>query len=339
MNFNQAHHTYMSDLELSLSKIKQLDIAKQRLTFSRWKVSENLDKLLFEFETNVKKTDGKVYWCPDKVNALETLNKHLANSSKVNYLNHIGIKHLLREIDFQPIDNHDNPDTIVMDAKFMIANTGNFFTSFYSYHEYQQFINAKKVIVIAGIDTMLSYQSELPLAKMLYSIFETGSICYPAEILTRPGIQKGLKKEIIFLISDLNKSLLLDHPHQRPLFSLLNFKLPPICPLEQFNYQPNDWKQIDTLQYFLYPFIHDIDVYKNLFFENNGLRHISNFLPYEINLYEHVLNARADIRMNETKKRFSIFNSQSLSNLPLSAKKFHTSLKFEKFAKSYFFGE
>lgn len=339
MDFNQAHHIYLSDLRNSLSKIKQLHIAKQRLTFSRWKVSENLDKLLFEYETNVKKTDGKVYWCPEKTKGIEVLNKHLENSQKVNFLNHIGVKHFLTETNYQTSVNNENADTLVMDAKFIIANTGNFFTCFYSFDEYQQFLNAKKIIVIAGIDTLLSYQSELPLSKMLYSLFETGKLSYPAEILSRPGMQKGFKKEIIILITDLNKSKLLDQPIHRPLFSLLNFNLPPICPMEQFNYQPNDWKQIDTIQYFLYPFIHDLQAFKSMFYENNGLRHISEFLPYDINLYEHVLKARADIQLSEKKKKISFFSRPSLSKLPTNAKKFHTPSKFDRFAKTYFFGE
>jgi hypothetical protein len=339
MDFNQAHIDYISRLTKSLDKIQQINIAKQRLTFTRWKVAENLDKLLFEFETNVKKTDGKVEWCPDKTVAIETLNKHLKNTDRVNFLNHIGVNYFLKEIAFNDFSNDENADTLIVDAKFIIANTGNIYTSFYTFEEYQLFLNAKKIIVIAGIDTLISYQSELPLSKMLYSIFETGNLSYPAEILTRPGHLKGLKKEVNVLICDLNKSLLLENPIHRPLFSLLNFKLAPVCPLEQFDYHPENWKSVDSLQYFLHPFTHDIKTFKNLFFENNGLRHLSEYFPYDLNLYEQVLSARKDIQSQTKKPAFSFFEGIKLNNLILKPNQFNNPTKFEKFAKTFFFGE
>jgi hypothetical protein len=339
MNFLQEHINYIDNLSKSLSKIQQLEIAKQRLTFTRWKATENLDKLLFEFETNVKKTDGKVDWCPDKSIAVDLLNKHLKNTEKANFLNHVGVNYFLKEIEFNDFSNDRNADTLVIDAKFIIANTGNIYTSFYTFDEYQLFLKAKKIIVIAGVDTLLSYQSELPLSKMLYSVFETGKLNYPAEILMRPGYSIGLKKEINVLICDLNKSNILENPTHRPLFNLLNFKLPPICPLEQFDYHSNNWKYVDSLQYFLYPFYHDIKSYKNLFFENNGLRHLSEYIPYDIDIYEQVLSARNEIHLMSKKPVFNLFDGHKLNHLPLKPKNFNNKNKFDKYAKTFFFGE
>ena len=60
MDFYAQHQLYISQLHATLAKIKDIELAKKRLTYLRWKVAENLDKLLFEFETNVKKTGTNI---------------------------------------------------------------------------------------------------------------------------------------------------------------------------------------------------------------------------------------------------------------------------------------
>jgi L-lactate utilization protein LutB len=59
MNFTEKHTDYLHKLNESLAHFKDLSLAKKRLSFWRWKASENLDKLLFEFDTNVKKNGWK----------------------------------------------------------------------------------------------------------------------------------------------------------------------------------------------------------------------------------------------------------------------------------------
>ena len=63
MGFHNYNKEYLLRLNESLSKINDINLIKKRLTYIRWKVAENLDKLLFEFETNVKKTDANVLQC------------------------------------------------------------------------------------------------------------------------------------------------------------------------------------------------------------------------------------------------------------------------------------
>ncbi len=338
-SFIEANSKFINHFNSSLSQIKDLELAKQRLTYSRWKTCENLDKLLFEFETNLKKTDSKVFWCPDEKTSVEFFNAQLKNYNQVQFFHHVGIQHIIAETDIQVPEACETPEVVVMDAKFLFANTGNIYSAFYSTEEYNQFLNAKKVIVCAGIDTMLSFQSELQNAKLLYSVFETGHLNYPSEIIMRSGKPRGLKAEIVLMIYDLNKSQLLEHANYRKLFYLLNFKLPAVCPMQQLDYEPNNWKKIDTLQYFLYPLMHQIQSHQELLFNNNGLSILNEFIPYDLDLNQLNLDLRAELTTNKKTNAFHSLFSGNIAELPLNIQKFNDPNKFEKYAKAMFFGE
>lgn len=332
------HSLYQQYLTESLTHFKDLELAKKRLSFWRWKASENLDKLLFEFETNVKKTDGKIIWCPDNASTIESLNSHIKGFEKVNFQKHIGLQSVLIDIDSETIKNHNQPDVVVTDAKFLIANTGNIYTAFYNTEEYLQAIQAKKIIILAGIDTILSHQNELPLSKLLYSVYETGQLSYPAEIICRPGKLRGFNAEVILIITDNNKSKLLELPAHRPLFSLLNFALPPICPIDLIENKNDNPKALDTLHYFLYPFMHGLTNFSSILFKNYGLKHFSEYLPYDIDLYQQILEARANIKEEEKHHLLLNLLNPNSSQLAIQPNKFNQANKFKKYASEQFFG-
>ena len=50
-----------------------LEVAKQRAAMLKWKVIENLDKYLVEFETNFTKRGGKVIWARNAEEAIQEL--------------------------------------------------------------------------------------------------------------------------------------------------------------------------------------------------------------------------------------------------------------------------
>src|SRR5690606_38755936 len=217
MDFKERHIEYKSRLEKSSPFFTDLSITKQKLSYARWKVSENLDKLLFEYETNVKKNDAKVYWCPDEKAMLENLNAQLKNQKSVEFFPHNSVRHMVRTLDLVVPEASESPETIVLGAKFIIANTGNFFISFKDTTEYHKALKAKKIVVVAGIDSVLSLQSELYTARQLYAYYETGNLMYEAEILGRPGRIRGMNAEFVLLLVDLNKHNLLENPFHRSL--------------------------------------------------------------------------------------------------------------------------
>jgi L-lactate dehydrogenase complex protein LldF len=56
-----------------IKQFSNLDLAKERAAYIRWKVLENLDKHLIEFESNIVRKGGKVIWASDAETALEEI--------------------------------------------------------------------------------------------------------------------------------------------------------------------------------------------------------------------------------------------------------------------------
>ncbi|MDI1234453.1 MAG: hypothetical protein PSX81_09235 [bacterium] len=339
MDFYEQHQLYISQLRTTLAKISDIDLAKKRLTYLRWKVAENLDKLLFEFETNVKKTDANILWAPDATKAIEYMNKHLQPYSNVRFLQHNAVKKLVSTGKIQVPPMPEKADAIVVGAKFTLANTGNFFCALHSTEEYDAMLQAKKIIVIAGIDSMLASQADLLLAKQLYAVYETGLITYPAEILSRPGKPRGIQAEIILILIDDGRSKIIEQPVHRPLFSLLNFDLPPVCPMQELNYEADNWQKVDSLTYFLYPFMTDIHAYAFHFKNNYGFKQLNNYLPYEIDLSDHVMEARQAVHKVDKINPLSALLDTDKSGIVLHPKKFRDRTKFDKYAEHHFFGK
>jgi hypothetical protein len=336
--FLENNSTYLSRLNESLLKINDIELVKKRLTYIRWKVAENLDKLLFEFETNVKKTDANISWCSDEASTLSSLNKQLKSYSKINFFKHTAVKHMVRELDMVVPDPSDNPEVVVIGAKFILANTGNFYSVFNSFQEYEQMLNAKKIIVIAGIDSVLALQSELYLAKQLYSIFETGNLHYQSEILSRPGRIRGVNAEISLLLTDLHRNRLLDLPQHRPLFSLLNFDLPPVCPQDSLSMTTDSWFELNTFEQLLNAFMDGLNKNAHTINGNYGFNILNQYLPYDIDLYDQVLDVRSILHQNDKVSLLNKFIDADRSALALNAKKFADKEKFHKYAERNFFG-
>lgn len=339
MDFNSQNKAYLQQLANTLSKVEDIQLAKKRLTYLRWKVAENLDKLLFEYETNVKKTDANVLFAPTIALAIEYLNKHLKPFSKVNFLEHNAVKKMVNNGNVIVPEVVENPDAMVVGAKFLAANTGNIFIGLNNVEEYSQILGVKKLVVIAGIDSLLASQADLPIAKQLYAIYEKGRFNYAAEILTRPGKPRGLQCEVVLILIDDGRSKLLTNPIHRPLFSLLNFDLPPVCPMQQVSMPKNYWENIDTLSYFLFPFINDLNTFKQPILANYGLQLLNNYLPYDIDMGEQVIEARAYYHQKEKKNALANLLDTDKLSIVLNTKKYNDKEKFKKFAEQHFFGK
>jgi L-lactate utilization protein LutB len=339
MDFLNDHQQYIERLKVSLSRISDLDLARKRLTYIRWKVAENLDKFLFEFETNVRKTDKGIFWCPDAKTSLEVLNLQTKNYSRVKFYKHEAVKHLVNEIDIKLPETSENPEVAVIGAKFIMANTGNFYTALQDLSEYKEILKAKKIVVIAGIDSVLASQAELPLAKQLYATFETGNLAYPAEFIGRSGRPRGLNCEIVVLLTDNHKSKLLEMPAHRYLFSLMNFTLPPVCPIQRIDYDPSDWKKMDTLSKVFHAFTHGLQEHPAYINGNYGLGLVSQYLPYDIDLYEQMMDARSLYHLEDKRSRFSSLFDSDKSAIVFNPKKFKDAEKFRKYAEHNFFGK
>ncbi len=63
INFNISKYNH--SVEKGLLQFDQLELARKRAHVTKWKVMENLDKYLLEFESNFMRKGGKVIWAND----------------------------------------------------------------------------------------------------------------------------------------------------------------------------------------------------------------------------------------------------------------------------------
>ncbi len=64
---------YNEAVPFAKNQYSDLELAKQRAAFTKWKALENLDKYLIEFEANFIKRGGKVIWVQDDEEAIKEI--------------------------------------------------------------------------------------------------------------------------------------------------------------------------------------------------------------------------------------------------------------------------
>ncbi|TAE89684.1 MAG: lactate utilization protein, partial [Bacteroidetes bacterium] len=109
--FNQSHrermrlnvHRYEEAFSKAKQQFSQLELARSRAAYIKWKATENLDKYLIEFESNVIRKGGKVLWADDDKSALQEIDTILTRieaklvvKSKSSLAEEIGLTKYLR---------------------------------------------------------------------------------------------------------------------------------------------------------------------------------------------------------------------------------------------------
>jgi len=72
-HISNAVLAYGHSFESGKESYSNLELAKERAAYYKWKVTESLDKYLIEFESNVIRRGGKVIWALDAETALEEI--------------------------------------------------------------------------------------------------------------------------------------------------------------------------------------------------------------------------------------------------------------------------
>jgi len=77
----KVHHAvdqYEQAWKQGLHQFSNLELARDRAAYIRWKVIENLDKYLIEFESSILRRGGKVLWANDSETALHEIDQIIA---------------------------------------------------------------------------------------------------------------------------------------------------------------------------------------------------------------------------------------------------------------------
>jgi L-lactate dehydrogenase complex protein LldF len=113
---------YQDAFSKGSKQFSNLEMARERAAFTRWKSIENLDKYLIEFEANFIKSGGKVIWAQDITDALMAILEILSKAknktilkSKTSTAEEIGLTGALANEGFKAIET-DTGDYIVREA-------------------------------------------------------------------------------------------------------------------------------------------------------------------------------------------------------------------------------
>ena len=97
---------------LALNQFSNLELARKRAAFAKWKATENLDKMILDWESAFSRKGGKVIWAPEAADAvnevLQIIKNHKAQSvikSKSNLAEEIGLNNFLRKNNIESIES------------------------------------------------------------------------------------------------------------------------------------------------------------------------------------------------------------------------------------------
>jgi L-lactate dehydrogenase complex protein LldF len=102
---------YAKQHKKSLEHFASLELAKNRAAYAKWRVTENLDKYLIEFEASITRKGGKVIWAHDGMTALNEIEQQLKRlnaksivKSKTSIADEIGLTNYLNGKGFEAIE-------------------------------------------------------------------------------------------------------------------------------------------------------------------------------------------------------------------------------------------
>jgi hypothetical protein len=336
--------TYMQYFSHSAKHFSDLSLARKRLSYYRWNIVKELEKHLFEFESNVKRTGGVVMWGGDVEESRQQI-KFLAElPSKIAYIPEKNTDELGLETNYRipTLSKYISenagltPDILFVPVKFIVSSTGHIFFASNNASDYLAVCQAKQICFVCGIDAIVQNAYELELSKNLYSLYETGKFGYHFEMLSKPGKPESrFQQHVHLLITDHHRSSFLLKEHTRKFFPLLNFQFPS-CAVELF------WSNLTDIDFFQSLFfsttmidkVNDRDGY----FKTAGLPRIEKFLPYDIDVYSALLEGRQLFGSPEKPSLLTKLMSVNHAKVLLQSSKKLSNKKFSHFLKNKILG-
>lgn len=267
----KSKQVYKRRTEKITDHFSDIELAKNRAALTRWKVTENLDKFLIEFEANCIKSGLKVLWALNPEQAHEELlavvNKHEIKNmftthgflhdeillddfvSQTTSLKKIpltenkssGIKSFIRNDDFNNTNysatKFDNESTsaLIQQANFIIADTGSVAISEYAPNANTNFLTPKISIILAAIDQLLPSINDLELFLALQGAYAstTGMQSFNKLISSPTGNGTGGNEVYVLIIDNGRSNLLETELHRQSLYCIQCGACQAACPVMQ----------------------------------------------------------------------------------------------------------
>lgn len=329
--------SFVSKLQNRESVFQNLKLAKKRLAYYKWKNTEELEKNILEFESNIKRTGGNVLWGNDKIDSWNALKGIVESNARVAFVPgkiaseiELSFKHNIPSLSRFVYDQAGLfPDILFVQAKFLISSTGHVFYATKNKNEFEAVSNAKKIVFLAGIDSFVTNEVELNLAKRMFALYEIAEDSYPFQSIFKIGKPDSrFNQQVNILIVDNERSNLLAFEKQRALFGLLNFEMPKVVqnifwPLEDQNTENALAKNL------LNPFLLDWTKNNKLFMASSNLNKLNDFVPFDLNLYEILIDTKSLFQSGASKNLITKLFRKEDASLLSNPKKFYNKTKFQ----------
>lgn len=225
---NQHTESFKKSLDISLSSFKNLENAKRKAHLIKWRVMENLDRMLPEFESNFQQNGGKVLWANDASEALEEIQSIISQENGRHVLplptllsDEIGLTDFLKQNQITVLDLAANAvaDTVVISsADFLLADTGAVVIAENDHLNRPIAPKATTHIVLAGIEKVIPSFRDLDLFLPLLSTHSGKDV-----LRTYHDIIQGSRKKdesdgpdrMYVILIDNGRTDLLAQPEQR----------------------------------------------------------------------------------------------------------------------------
>jgi hypothetical protein len=329
--------SFVTKLQSQEAAFQNLKLAKKRLAYYKWKNTEELEKNILEFESNIKRTGGNVLWGNDKADSWNALRGIVESNARVAFVPgkiateiELSFKHNIPSLSRFVYDQAGLfPDILFVQAKFLVSSTGHVFFATADRSEFEAVANAKKIVFLAGIDSFVSNDAELNLSKRLFSLYEIAEDTYPFQAIFKVGKPDArYSQQINVLIVDHDRSNLLTLDKQRAMFGLLNFELPKVVqnifwPLESKNTEDALAKNL------LNPFLMDWSKNIKVFMASSNLNKLNDFIPFDLNFYEVLIDTKSLFQSGVSNNLFSRLFKKEEASILFNPKKFYNKTKFQ----------
>lgn len=312
--------SYFSNQTNALKQFKDIETVRQRATAKRWKVVENLDKYLIEFEANFLKAGGKAIWARDSAEAQKEIINILRKSfSKEVYFEgksictEIKLNDALAGDDFKvvPIDsNNDNLSTVIIEVNYFIADTGAVVLIDYCGKVQQALSKAKSVIAITSITDVLPNLIDLNLFIPLTSSYTQGAqINRTTSILfgsRKADEGEGVKEFNLLILDNGRSNLLADESIRQSLWCINCNACKNACPVST-TIRKTEGAYENPLNALQLPYIKDFEEYRHLSDATTLCGSCTQSCPVNINLHELFLHNRKRIialQLNSQKEKW-----------------------------------
>jgi hypothetical protein len=329
--------SFVSKIQGQEAAFQNLKLAKKRLAYYKWKNTEELEKNILEFESNIKRTGGNVLWGNDKTDSWNALKGIVESNARVAFVPgkiaseiELSFKHNIPSLSRFVYDQAGLfPDILFVQAKFLISSTGHVFFATVNKSEFEAVANAKKIVFLAGIDSFVSNEAELNLAKRMFSLYEIAEDSYPYQAVFKVGKPDArYSQQINVLIVDHDRSNILALEKQRAMFGLLNFEMPKVVQNIFWPLQSMDTE--DALaRNLLNPFLMDWTKNMKVFMASSNLNKLNDFIPFDINLYEVLIDSKSLFQSGVSKNLISKLFKKEEASILFNPKKFYNKSKFQ----------